>query len=844
MPLGHDIALNGAGYTVLPGSYQKRSATPGAAETRRLSLGPFGGGQRQALVTREPQGWDTPGIGPVFEGQGVEPFPNSTSFGDAMSDTPTTTLRAHGALTGNAAYVSLGRRIYKSVNFGAAWSAFTAVADLGAGYVISGLVPYQDDLLVLLSSGQDIRRLNTATNTLTLWRSGEKGVVGCVYGGQLIYAPRAANNQEELRLSGTKWNGNAETFFRYLDSPILNMALFNGQVALATRTSLYFMSGRAYPGEADDAAVTADTSKAPAWIGEPEPIMTHGQFAAADDFTFLCSYRGKLYTWLAGRVAEYDGDRQWTRMGPEGVTCFGGCVADDWLLVAIRSRTGESQLWGFNGAGWWQLAQRSSPGMVWPLPLGGAGDRDVILFRDGSASYDLYRLKWRSATVHTYASSGSWISSLIDASDPTRDKVWRAIGATFAQPQSRGNSASSDAITLSLDYSSDAGVTWQTAASLATSAATRRGFTLQSAFEATFATLPSSRHLQLRVTWSSISDWAPVLVDAWVEYSVQAQSPPRRRWELVVQAADRQPRRDGALDPRSGRQKITALWDAWEGGNPLTFQDVDEGLWDPSHLPNLALWLKADALSGLLDGDAVAAWPDASGNGEVAVQATGANQPIYRVKQQNRLPVVRFGGDDWLTIPSQLGIGGQPFSQFAVWRPGGTAQALMLWANSTGLLLTDLDNDVGISSGSALFNLNSHPFGQWHMVAGVHAGAASNLTVDGGPPVVGTAGSGFPSGNLTIGAGVGGVDRWLNGDLGEVVITRAALSATERERLEGYAAWKWDLAILLPPNHPYKSAPPVVTYHVRIAEINERVAKPSDAARWGESQVALTLVEL
>ncbi|MFT4040917.1 MAG: hypothetical protein QM692_22230 [Thermomicrobiales bacterium] len=862
----NDIVLNGAGYAVVEGTYRKTSA-PGAVGqevgAHRLRLGPFGGGQRQALApvtsggaggaavtSGAGRGWDSAGVGPCFDGQGVEPFPHAASFSDSMSDIPSASVRAYSVVTGNNAWVGMGRRIYKSVALTTgSWSALSVAADLGAGYAISGLAAYQDDLLIMLSTGQEIRKLNTTTNTVTIWRAGERGVVGCGYAGQLVYAPRAAGAQEELRLSGTKWNGNAETHLRSLDSPIISMALFNGKVAIATRSSLYLMGGRPYPGEADDPSVTADTSKAPAWLGEPEPVMTHGQFAADDDFTFLCSYRGRLYTWLAGRVAEYDDSTEegrWVRMGPEAKAggCRGAAVAGDWLVVAIEGRyNGARELWGFNGSGWWPLASRETPGMLWPCAVGGAGDRDLLVFRDSVTLYDLYRLKWRSSSVHTYAPSGAWTSSLLDAGAPDRDKTWRAIGAVFAAPAQRGNAASSDGITVALEYGLDDGATWQTAASAATTQVTRRGVALQSSFEVAFAGLPTSRRLQLRVSWSSIADWAPVLVDCWAEYTVQENAPPRRRWEFTIAATDRRPRRDGALEARTGRQRSAALWDAWEGGRTLAFQEADGGLWDPSHLPGLALWLKADALGGLLDGDLIPAWPDASGNGEIAAQTDAAHQPVYRAGAQNGLPAARFAGDHWLTVASQLGITAQPFSQFAVWKPGGTAQALMIWANSTGLLVTDLDNDLGISSGSALFNLNQHPFAQWHLVAGVHAGAGSSLTVDGGTPVTGSAGAGFPSGSLTIGAGVAGGDRWLSGDLGELIITRTALSAAERQRLEGYTAHKWGLAALLPPAHPFRAAPPVVSYRVRIEQIEERVARPSDAARWGESQIALTLAE-
>ena len=118
-------------------------------------------------------------------GQGIEPFPQSVSFVDGLSDLPSASSRAHPMIAGNRLYVGLGRRIYQSVALdNATWSAFTVAADLGAGFTISGLAYYQDDLLVLLSSGQDIRKLNTSTNTVTIWRSGEKGQIGCGYAGQ------------------------------------------------------------------------------------------------------------------------------------------------------------------------------------------------------------------------------------------------------------------------------------------------------------------------------------------------------------------------------------------------------------------------------------------------------------------------------------------------------------------------------------------------------------------------------------------------------------------------------------------------------------------------------------
>src|SRR5215213_1975254 len=346
MTLTNDVELGGVAYNLVPGSYKKgrRKALsvskPAARKIGEVSFGPFGRGLLAATAADEERGWEGITVGPVFDGAGVEPFPLVSGTADAaLLDTPSLTQRCYGAVAGATAYVGIGRCIYKSVALSAgAWGNVTMVADLGAGFVISGLVYYQDNLLILLSSGQDIRQLNTATNAITVWRTSEKGAIGAGYAGQLLYGVPTAGLTDYLALSGIKWNGNAVTHYRQLDSPIIRMANYNGRVAIATRKSLYLMGGQSYPGEADDAAVTADTSKAPLWIGDPQPIMTHGAFTEGDDLIFLESYRGKLYTWLGGRVAEFDGNTGepgWLRIGPDGVACYGACVSGAWLLVSL-----------------------------------------------------------------------------------------------------------------------------------------------------------------------------------------------------------------------------------------------------------------------------------------------------------------------------------------------------------------------------------------------------------------------------------------------------------------------------------------------------------------------------
>jgi hypothetical protein len=66
----------------------------------------------------------------------------------------------------------------------------------------------------------------------------------------------------------------------------------------------------------------------------------------------------------------------------------------------------------------------------------------------------------------------------------------------------------------------------------------------------------------------------------------------------------------------------------------------------PADVTGLRLWLKADAITGLSDGAAVATWSDSSGLSNDAANSAGASQPTYQTNEVNGLPCVRFDGTD------------------------------------------------------------------------------------------------------------------------------------------------------------------------------------------------------
>jgi len=67
--------------------------------------------------------------------------------------------------------------------------------------------------------------------------------------------------------------------------------------------------------------------------------------------------------------------------------------------------------------------------------------------------------------------------------------------------------------------------------------------------------------------------------------------------------------------------------------------------WAPTDLPDLVLWLRADSIRGLSDGDKVTTWSDESGNNNDAT-ASGDFRPDYKINILNGLPILRFYDGD------------------------------------------------------------------------------------------------------------------------------------------------------------------------------------------------------
>jgi len=272
--------------------------------------------------------------------------------------------------------------------------------------------------------------------------------------------------------------------------------------------------------------------------------------------------------------------------------------------------------------------------------------------------------------------------------------------------------------------------------------------------------------------------------------------------------------------------------------------------WTPADLADLRAWYKADAITGLSDGDPVSTWSDSSGGGYDLTQTSTA-RPLYQTNTLNGLPVVEFDGSDdfieastaadWAFLNTAGGA-----EVLAVWKAGTSADPEginALFATNRGSVLNQgaytfhdsrsaLPRDDVIASavrnsetGGTGDNYYLAPTGDDFMPANTAALLnvtfdCSNSTADykvrhrlnGGTAVGGntstkTASTSNPLDPLRLGYLNGSVG-FLNGYIAEVVICDALLSGTDREKVEGYLAHKWGLESNLPSTHPYKSSAP------------------------------------
>lgn len=203
-------------------------------------------------------------------------------------------------------------------------------------------------------------------------------------------------------------------------------------------------------------------------------------------------------------------------------------------------------------------------------------------------------------------------------------------------------------------------------------------------------------------------------------------------------------------------------------------------------------WYAADSLA-LADGTAVSSWTDKSGATRHATQATGANQPLFKTAIVNGKPVLRFDGiNDYLSLPNT--VAAQPITVVAVLNSVSDAgQRAWLGANNV-IFYKNGSNPPAVFAGASLTGTGSIS-GAFHIASCVLNGSSSAVYLDNANVASGNGGASVPASAITIGInGPGGGFVW-SGDIAELVVFGAALTAGQLVGVHQQLAAKYAIAI-------------------------------------------------
>lgn len=234
----------------------------------------------------------------------------------------------------------------------------------------------------------------------------------------------------------------------------------------------------------------------------------------------------------------------------------------------------------------------------------------------------------------------------------------------------------------------------------------------------------------------------------------------------------------------------------------------DQAAFTPKRIPGLELWFDAGAIPGLADGGAVTAWRDLSGKQRDATQGTAFRQPTFRPNVVNGRPVVRFDGNDSLTLPTIDWSGTAAVTIVVVHQAGAGPTGDLLNVGEATLVtdgfylrrnLSRIEAGVRGNVGYALVNTGgTYTTPAFVATAVLDKSLSTNeasVWINGqtdGPTRSSNSNNAGAFGNRP--GWIGGraeTSDFFTGDLGELLVYGRALDAGERAKVEAYLRKKW-----------------------------------------------------
>jgi hypothetical protein len=232
-------------------------------------------------------------------------------------------------------------------------------------------------------------------------------------------------------------------------------------------------------------------------------------------------------------------------------------------------------------------------------------------------------------------------------------------------------------------------------------------------------------------------------------------------------------------------------------------------LWTPNQLSaDLQFWVDALETSSItLNGSNVSQWNDLSGNNRHLTQSSGSLQPLYITSGAGSVGVGMDGIDDVMSTAT-FTIN-QPFTRFLV--------VTRREASATGTIINSI-------SGTPNSNMANNSATRVLMFAGTASLVSGQDTVNGQRSQFGTIYNGASSALWNNGTSTTGTNPGTNGMNGvrigggvpapyvyhSVLILNRIPTTDERQKMEGYLAWRYGIQSSLPANHPFVASPPSV----------------------------------
>ena len=212
---------------------------------------------------------------------------------------------------------------------------------------------------------------------------------------------------------------------------------------------------------------------------------------------------------------------------------------------------------------------------------------------------------------------------------------------------------------------------------------------------------------------------------------------------------------------------------------PVAMAAAGVAAFSPDQIAGLQLWLKADAITGLADADAITTWTDSSGNGHNATQVDVLRKPIFKTNIKNSLPAVLCDGARYMGVPSTpagtifgvLTDSGSGIGGFVDKGDGGFRRL-----NATQWYHGNAD-DFGLVTTIRVNGLQTREMGlnAWSIVDDVsNTGAAIVF-------------------NYVLGNHI--PYRLWQGYVAEIIIYNSALSDADRQAVEAYLSAKYGIAL-------------------------------------------------